>query len=86
MPELGTPALVYAIAALIVPFIRQNTLRQVFLLAVPVRLALAQPGKPLHAALLPHLAPAELALHLLLQQHRRRVLRVGRDLHLRYHL
>ena len=36
MPELGTPALVYAIAALIVPFIRQNTLRQVFLLAVPV--------------------------------------------------
>ncbi|MEQ8378247.1 Na(+)/H(+) antiporter subunit D [Parvibaculum sp.] len=36
MPELGTPALVYAIAALIVPFIRHNTLRQVFLLAVPV--------------------------------------------------
>ena len=36
MPELGTPALVYAIAALIVPFVRQNTLRQIFLLAVPV--------------------------------------------------
>ena len=36
MPELGTPALVYAIAALLVPFVRQNTLRQILLLAVPV--------------------------------------------------
>src|SRR3990167_4194549 len=36
MPEIGTPALVYMIAALIVPFVRPATLRQILLLAVPV--------------------------------------------------
>lgn len=36
MPEIGTPALVYMLAALIVPFVRPAALRQILLLAVPV--------------------------------------------------
>lgn len=36
MPEIGTPALVYLIAALLVPLVRPAALRQVLLLAVPV--------------------------------------------------
>lgn len=36
MTEIGSPAIIYIVAAFIVPFLRHNTLRQVFLLAVPV--------------------------------------------------
>lgn len=35
MPEIGNPALVYIVAALLVPFLRPALFRQIFLLAVP---------------------------------------------------
>lgn len=36
MPEIGTPALVYAVCAVILPFLRLHKPRQLFMLAVPV--------------------------------------------------
>ena len=41
MPEIGTPALVYAVCAIILPFLRLHKLRQLFMLAVPVVALLA---------------------------------------------
>lgn len=36
MPDIGTPALVYAVCAIVLPFLRLHKLRQLFMLAVPV--------------------------------------------------